>query len=144
MIRKTNQTVLTWKRFLKSLPKENTNCISFIKIIMPDEFAFALQPVLVLGQAEPGKIPDERTEKEKETDSVKAVPDEKEVILFNIRVGPLYWLADISGSYLYPYVSANILNIGQIIGIYRLKHGLSVKYWPNEILVSVVAANILV
>ena len=111
---------------------------------MPDEFAFALQPVLVLGQAEPGKIPDERTEKEKETDSVKAVPDEKEVILFNIRVGPLYWLADISGRYLYPYVSANILNIGQIIGIYRLKHGLSVKYWPNEILVSVVAANILV
>ena len=111
---------------------------------MPDEFAFALQPVLVLGQAEPAKIPDERTEKEKETDSVKAVPDEKEVILFNIRVGPLYWLADISGRYLYPYVSANILNIGQIIGIYRLKHGLSVKYWPNEILVSVVAANILV
>ena len=86
MIRKTNQTVLTWKRFLKSLPKENTNCISFIKIIMPDEFAFALQPVLVLGRGEPGKTPAEKAENEKETDSVKAMADEKEVNYYKDQI----------------------------------------------------------
>ena len=77
MIRKTIQTALTWKRFSKSWFNETTYCISFIQIIMPDEFAFAIQPVQVLGRVEPGMIPAEKGENKKET--VKAMGDKKEV-----------------------------------------------------------------
>ena len=49
---------------------------------MPDEFAFALQPVLVLGHGEPGMIPAEKGE----NDSVKALADEKEVNYFRDHI----------------------------------------------------------
>ena len=81
-MRKTIQTVLTWKRFSKSWFNETTYCFSFIKIIMPDEFA--LQPVVVFDHVEPGMIPAEKDENKKET--VEAMGDEREVKYFRDHI----------------------------------------------------------